>query len=226
MAKVEDNNYYQISGWMLNQLGLKGTNLLVYAIVYGFSQDGEGEYNGSLQYLAEFTGASRRTVINALKELTDKGYLLKEERKVNGVKFNAYKSARGVQNLHGGSENSARGVVQFLHGGGAISAPNNKYNNKELNNKDNNMIIEFDTLWEMYPKKQGKQKAKSCYLSARKKGTSYEDVKDGIERYRYYIDYKKIDPQYIKQGSTFFSQQAWEDEWMQPKKEDDWGGIL
>ena len=43
-SKIQDNNYFQISGWMLNRLKLKGTDLQIYAIIYGFSQEGQGEF--------------------------------------------------------------------------------------------------------------------------------------------------------------------------------------
>lgn len=72
---------------------------------------------------------------------------------------------------------------------------------------------EFGQLWSLYPKKQGKQNALKAYTKARKGGVTYEDVKQGIEAYRRYIEIKRIDSQYIKQGSTFFSQRAWEDDW-------------
>ena len=46
-SKVKDENYYQITGWMINRLGLKGAKLNIFAIIYGFSQDGESEFSGS-----------------------------------------------------------------------------------------------------------------------------------------------------------------------------------
>ena len=79
-SRIKDDNYFQISGWMLNRLELKGIQLEIYAIIYGFSQDGESEFTGSIQYLCEFTGTSRPTVIKALKELTEKNYLIKDEK--------------------------------------------------------------------------------------------------------------------------------------------------
>ena len=55
MSKVKEENYISISGWMVTRLGLKGNELLVYAIIYGFSQDDETMFTGSLQYLADWT---------------------------------------------------------------------------------------------------------------------------------------------------------------------------
>ena len=72
---------------------------------------------------------------------------------------------------------------------------------------------EFDVLWSMYPKKQGKEKAFGYYEKARKSGTTYEEVGQGIQAYVEYIKANGIDMQYVKMGSTFFSQKSWGDDW-------------
>lgn len=79
--------------------------------------------------------------------------------------------------------------------------------------KPKELRSEFDTLWEIYPKKQGKDKAYGYYERARKSGTTYEEVGQGIAAYREYIEANGIDMRYVKQGSTFFSQKAWADDW-------------
>ena len=38
---VKNENFYTVFGWMLNELNLRGSDLVVYAIIYSFSQDGE-----------------------------------------------------------------------------------------------------------------------------------------------------------------------------------------
>ena len=72
---------------------------------------------------------------------------------------------------------------------------------------------EFENLWAIYPKKQGKDKAYGYYERARKNGTTYEEVLNGINAYKTYIRLSETDMQYVKQGSTFFSQKAWQDEY-------------
>ena len=72
---------------------------------------------------------------------------------------------------------------------------------------------EFETLWALYPRKQGKDKAYKYYEKARKSGTTYEEVECGIYAYIRYIQAEQTEQQYIKMGSTFFSQKAWEDDW-------------
>ena len=92
MKKVKDTSYFVVHGWMLNQLNLKGNQLQIFAIINGFSHSEENEFKGSLQYLCEFTGASRSTVIRSLSELQEQGFIEKREVYENGVKFNRYKS--------------------------------------------------------------------------------------------------------------------------------------
>ena len=123
MTKIRDDNYYQISGWMVERLKLKGNELNVFAIIYGFSQDEDCEFAGGIQYLCDFLGGvSRPTIITALKNLVQKGFIIKREEIINGVQFNRYKA-----NL---------GVVKNFYGGSKEILPNNKENNIEDNKKE------------------------------------------------------------------------------------------
>lgn len=69
---------------------------------------------------------------------------------------------------------------------------------------------EFEELWRLYPNKLGKAKAKEYYEKARKSGTTYDEVKRGIERYLAYC--MREDWYRPKHGSTWFNQQCWLDE--------------
>lgn len=88
-TKVNSENYFVVQGWMLSELGLKNNELLVYAIIYGFSQGGN-KFTGSLQYLCDWTNSGKTSVQNCLKSLREKGLIEKEENTVNGVKFCKY----------------------------------------------------------------------------------------------------------------------------------------
>ena len=72
---------------------------------------------------------------------------------------------------------------------------------------------EFEDLWSKYPRKEGKKAAFASYQRAKKKGATFEDVHTGILNYLDYIKAKKIEPQYIKQGSTWFNGEHWNDEY-------------
>ena len=74
---MQNEQFITIQGWMRNELELKGNELLVYALIYGFSQDEESEFTGSIGYIADWTGATKQTVHNTLKSL-QKNLLLRE----------------------------------------------------------------------------------------------------------------------------------------------------
>lgn len=92
MASLKPTNYYQVSAWMITDLKLKSNELNAFAIIYGFSQDGQNAYTGSLNYLSEWLGTSKQTTINVLDKLVEKNYILKEQYEVNRVKFNKFKA--------------------------------------------------------------------------------------------------------------------------------------
>ncbi len=77
---INNNNFISIQGWMVNDLQLSGVDLLVYAVIYGFSQDGESVFSGTLQYLQDWTGASKRTVMRSLQALCECGLIKKLNR--------------------------------------------------------------------------------------------------------------------------------------------------
>lgn len=87
---VKGENHIVIHGWMRTELGLKGNELLVYAIIYGFSQDDESRFYGSQQYLADWCGCEKRSIQNILNNLTDRGLLTKYEEYRNNVKYCQY----------------------------------------------------------------------------------------------------------------------------------------
>ena len=95
----------------------------------------------------------------------------------------------------------------------------NKDNNKKINKKD--LENEFNELWELYPRKQGKKKALDKYIQCIKNNiTNYEIVKQGIINYNRHIEKNKVPNQYIKQGSTWFNNECWNDQYdIEPQRQ-------
>lgn len=78
----------------------------------------------------------------------------------------------------------------------------------------------FEVLWKLYPRKQGKKAAFESYKRAVKAGCTDEEITAGINAYCEYIRLSQIEAQYVKQGSTFFSQRSWADDWKPLRKRD------
>ena len=94
MAKIKNENFIAIQGFMVKELGLTGNELIAYALVYGFSQDDESEFKGSLNYVAEWLNCSRTTAFNLLNKLADDGFIKKTKKTINGVKFCNYSATK------------------------------------------------------------------------------------------------------------------------------------
>lgn len=147
---VKDSNFIHIQGWMLD-LGISGNELIVYALIYGFSQEQEGQfYQASLSYIMEWLQVgSKHTVINVIKKLVEKGLIKKESKVLNNVTFNKYsavkpqlrgsaENALPVQNCDGGSAENALGSAK--------SAPNNIIDNTINNNSSNSPDINISPI--------------------------------------------------------------------------------
>ena len=75
----------------------------------------------------------------------------------------------------------------------------------------------FEYLWSIYPNKKGKKRAFEAFQRALKKGVTIDQIRDGINAYARYIKASGIDMRYVKQGSTFFAQESWNDDWTPEK---------
>lgn len=82
---VNPNSYINIQGWMITDLGLKGNELLLYGLIYGFSQDGASCFTGSLKYMTDWLGCTKPTVINTLNSLKEKGLIKKNTYEMDGI---------------------------------------------------------------------------------------------------------------------------------------------
>ena len=123
---MKDNNYIVIQGWMVNKLNLSGNELMVYAIIYGFSQDEESKFEGSGQYIADSLGISRRQVFTILENLVKYRFVKKIERFEKNLKFCDYQASPEFfpekDKKEGGEETSP--VVKLLPAeGGEKTSP-------------------------------------------------------------------------------------------------------
>ena len=122
---------------MITALHLKGCELLVYAVVYGFSQKGAGCYFGSAAALAETLGVSRQTIISTFKSLTERGLLIKTDDYHAGVHTCAYAVNLDLSNNFTGCQEILQDSQKILQDSQKI-LHNNKIDSK-INNKDNNI---------------------------------------------------------------------------------------
>ena len=86
MGRINDSNYIQVSGWMINELHLKGNELFVYALIHGFSQDGKSVFSGGIAYIGEWISGT---------DHIEKGLIAKRVTQTKGsVKYVEYWTVR------------------------------------------------------------------------------------------------------------------------------------
>jgi len=135
---MKDNTYITIQSWMRDRLGLTGVDLMLYAIIYGFSQDGRSFYAGSTKYLVEWTGVSEDSVLRHLRKLTESGILIKKGETAYGAVKRVFYIASDPQNACGrpakcdpyDPQNAGRATRKM------------QVNNNSIDNNRNDIIVE------------------------------------------------------------------------------------
>jgi hypothetical protein len=82
--------------------------------------------------------------------------------------------------------------------------------NADLNT---NLNKDFEMIWSLYPRKQGRKRAFEAFKRSLKHGATVEEIKAGVQRYNEHIRVNRIEQQFIKMGSTFFTNESWADEY-------------
>ena len=90
VERFAKERYIVIQEFMVRDLHLKGNDLLVYAIIYGFSQDREQAFKGSLSYLATWTSSTKQGIMKNLNNLIEQNLIKKKEIINNGIRTCEY----------------------------------------------------------------------------------------------------------------------------------------
>ena len=92
---------------------------------------------------------------------------------------------------------------------------------KEQNSKEQKSSVQhpvatekdFEMLWGLYPRKEGKKEAFEGFKRGIKEGVTVDLMKQKIEEYKEYIRIKGKEQQFIKTGKTWFKGKGWLDEY-------------
>ena len=100
---------------------------------------------------------------------------------------------------------------------------NEKMKNEEVKNEKVKKLprtiareSDFEELWDLYPRKQGRKEALEAFKRAIRDGDTVDEIRTGIRNYSEFILRNKTEARYIKQGSTYFRQRAWKDSYDLP----------
>lgn len=180
------------------------SRLLYYDLGMNADDDGFVEHFMVLR----MTGATQQDLgvleINGLVKIFDENVLwIKDWKENNYIRNDRYVPSKylSVYNLE------TLGIPEVSTGKDSIG----KISIDNINNMSD-LENEFEELWKLYPKKVGKKNALKNYIRSRKRKTTYEEVLNGINKYNEYISKTNTPVKYIKDGSSWFNQESWNDE--------------
>jgi predicted transcriptional regulator len=215
--KLSDNNYATIPAFARIIYNLKGQELLVYSIIYGFSQCCDQMYTGTVEYLCAWTGTCEKTMITTLKSLCDKGYLVKERisntenhyRAISPADYQKMLFDKTVNITANGKydcKNYSRETVKIT----ATQRDINIYNNTppyppNQKNKD------FQKLWDTYPKCTAKPQTWAVFQTMCDTSDTFAAMLDAIGWQKDSEDWKREHGRYIPLLITWLTNQRWLD---------------
>ena len=172
--------------------------------------NGKGCY-ASNKYFSEFFGISKGRCSQIINNLSDKGYIkIDYDREGKQVKKRTMKVVRKLTTPY------LENYRPYLENDKENNTFSNTSNNDQSDLKkirEKQLDEDFNKLWKLYPRKEGKKKAFEAYKRAIKNGTTNKEIQTGIVNYLTQIKVQGTSKQYIKQGSTWFNGECWNDEY-------------
>ena len=191
-------------------------SILLFGEIYSMLNVTGSFFMSNKEMAKRIRAKSERTVQNCLDELEEYGYIKRElvrDKKTGKVKGREKITSPYCNRFMGGETECTGGVKQNAPGGETECTIIEQYNKSSNNNVQKQLEEDFEKLWKLYPKKSGKPKAFSAYKRAIKKGVTNKEIQTGIVKYLTQIKVQGTTKEYIKNGSTWFNQECWNDEY-------------
>ena len=172
-----------------------------------------GQLITSIESIRKISGKniSSKNVRSALVKFKKYGFLANESAKTGRL----ITIANWAKYQGNDDEVAKQEAKRWQRGGKEVATNKNVKNVENINTRANSTLeSDFEKLWKLYPKKIGKKAASAAYKRAMKRPknpTTNKQIQDGIVAYKRIIANSGTDRQFIKDGSTFFNQEAWND---------------
>ena len=189
---MKSDNFIVIQGWMINELNLKSNDLLVFALIYGFSRDGKTKFASGRKYIADSLNISLPTVDKSLQDLITLGYIVKEPCKNQADTDKYYANISSKETLLPKNISSKETLLnKYIRDNTnqqeLFTDNTNKedtYNKKRENlaEKAQKFIDDFNAICKSLPKCQRLSPKRSKGISNILKKFSYEDILTVFEK--------------------------------------------
>lgn len=207
-----DEGYSSVPNWVIRNSNLDAAEKLTYIALLNRANS-EGECWPSLATISADVRSTIRTVSRKLESLEAKG-LIRKIRRSNAEKGNVsnlykvltYKTAPPMVNLSIAMVNEPIPPCAILPKA-MVNEPIEVLPSEVQHTLST--LDQFDVIWDKYPKKVGKGKAREAFEKALKK-TSIDTISDSIDNHVKFWEGTEL--QFIPHFATWLNQERWSDE--------------
>lgn len=211
MEKEHNIKFFtQIPSWVDELEDINDFQARLLGYIYTF-ENITGAAFPSNASIAERFHKSPKSVQNSLSDLYKKGYLTSEkiykpDSKIIEKRYLKTLDPHILKCVPYAFKNG-EGSHSKVTGNRLLNKLNNNTVQKEFGRDD------FEKLWKLYPRKEGKKVAYRAYQKAIKNGTTNKQIQDGIVAYKKMLASTERPADKVKMGSTWFNENCWEDEY-------------
>lgn len=196
---------------------LKDKSILLFGEIFSMLNVTGSFFMSNKEMAKRIRAKSERTVQKCLDELEKYGYIRRDlirDKKTGQVKSRGKITSPYLSSLLGGEKIFTGGVNENAPGGESDCAIKEQYNKSSNNSVQKRLEEDFEKLWKLYPKKVGKPQAFKAYKKfIKKKDVTNKKIQTGIVNYLKQINIQRTTKEYIKNGSTWFKDECWNDEY-------------
>jgi len=210
MDKISNENKFAILPEWVIELNVSHTAFRLYAVLARYADNITHQAFPSLDTLAQRLQCSEKTVRRAIDDLVEHGAITKHNRGRYNSNLYTVMTTRpeGTKVSQEWTEVSDEGT-KMSH---RVDTDDQVTITTELEPL-NDINSQFNSFWEIYPRKLGKGEAKGAFMKAVNKH-GVEVVLEGVRRFA--ADPNLPAPQYVPRAATWLNQERWEDEPYQP----------
>jgi DNA-binding transcriptional regulator YhcF (GntR family) len=210
MDKLSNENKFAILPEWVIELNVSHTAFRLYAVLARYADNITHQAFPSLETLAERLQCSEKTVRRAIDDLVEHGAITKHNRGRYNSNLYTIMTTRpeGTKMSQEETEMSLEGTKMSQR----VDTDDQVTITTELEPL-NDINSQFNSFWEIYPRKLGKGEAKGAFMKAVTKH-GVEVVLEGVRRFA--ADPNLPAPQYVPRAATWLNQERWEDEPYQP----------
>jgi len=208
-----DIRFSIVPAWLLES-DVSDKAVRLYAVLAGYADSETGQAYPGRTLLSKRLGCSTKSVDRAVLELMGLGAIQKRQRVKEGHYQSSLYTVVRIDPASRMSRPRVTAVPTPRHPRpDPVSPVSHRTRTTELEpvelEPQKDIVQKFNEFWAVFPRKQGKGKAKEAFKKAIDDGADIDAILRGVGRYA--SDPNLPDPKFVPMPATWLNQERWED---------------